>query len=51
MTYMYKLHAHTARTSFDAEELELKARDDTDTRSLIKQIDRVIVSDDWRTLF
>lgn len=51
ISYIYMLHAHTARTSFGAEESELKARDDTETRYLIKELDRHIVIDDWRTLF
>lgn len=51
VSYIYKLHAHTARSSLDAEESELKLRDNAETIALIKQIDREIVSDDWRSLF
>lgn len=49
--YIYILHTRTARTSLGVEESELKVRDDTETRNLIKELDKHIVSDDWRTLF
>lgn len=51
MSYIYKLHAHTIRSSLDGEESELKARDNAETRNLIKQLDKMIITDDWRTLF
>lgn len=51
LSYFCKLHAHTARSSFNAEESELNVRDDVERKALIMQLDREIVTDDWRTLY